>query len=405
MAINFAAGFDEISTATAFELFTQEYADGTLGAATIGAYGRRGTNGVRFVSDNTKEGPRPWSIRLQTSGATAWGGAALKISATGGASFASVNDSPGVTSGSAIYPGAPASVVSSVSYFWWLRYDTGSHLALRQMSNGTFSVWRGNGDETGDGSATLLGTSTYAFQLGQTYYIEWHVLLHGSAGTVLFTVNGDTWLTLTGVNTLGDYRGGLGGGVLPALWDEVVIGGPKVTVGAGDALNYDWDDLVIGDTNAASATNHYITNIGDVQLDYRGPTANGTYAQFTPSAGVDGTDEYAQVDETAGNDGDSTYNASSTVNNIDSYVMQNTPIAGANVLAVMSIHSARRATGGASSTAAMIRTGGADYVGTARGNTSTYTYTYHFWTKNPGTAAVWSDTEFDALENGYKKVS
>jgi hypothetical protein len=249
---------------------------------------------------------------------------------------------------------------------------------FRVNTNGSISVLRGT---------TILGTTANVMTFGISHHIEVKVVIDATVGTVDIKVNGLSWLSLTAQNTRNAASVG---------WDELMIGG---IVSANTAVGiWDFDDFWVCDGTGAAPWNDFL---GDCRCDVRVPTAEGASSAWTPSTG---TDNALNVDEATEN-ADTDYNASSAVGQVDTFVTQDAPVVGAALLGVQHNISLRKVDAGVCTVAPVIRHSGVDYVGTAVAPSVAYNFATQVAQVNPGTAAQWTEADFNAAEFGYKRVS
>ena len=156
----------------------------------------------------------------------------------------------------------------------------------------------------------------------------------------------------------------------------------------------------VADTDASDPTNTPVDFLGDIEINYRRPTAD-VVTDWTPLSGVD---HYAMVDEIPPDD-DTTYNSTITPGNVDTCTVESAPLVGCNVIAAQVIYERRRPDAGNTSTEPVFRVGGANYVKHPVGDPTSYVYNYGVWTLNPSTLGTLTDAAFNASSVGYKKVT
>lgn len=152
-----------------------------------------------------------------------------------------------------------------------------------------------------NGAGSVLATGTTLINPNTWHYLETKVVVHASTGSVELRLDGASTAeaSASGLN-LGST--GLG---------RVYVGSPSEGY---YAHSIDFDDLYVLDASGSDAPRN--TFLGEVRVETLRPSANGAYAQFTPSAGSN----YQNVDDTTSHDSDATYNSSSTIGHIDSFV-------------------------------------------------------------------------------------
>lgn len=362
MALLFIDGFDHYATAEIEQKYTQ-ITVGPTHAPTIGAYGRRSTNGMRWNCTNSFPS-RPVRKTTVPGNATAiigfsvyWEGGFASIG-TGLSDSVTSNNNGSGTSVGLLY------LLQGGSTQLWFRVNTAGRIVAMRGS-------------------TELGTSSTGLTNLATSYVEFKALIHASAGTVDVRIDGASVLALTGIDTMETAT---------AAWDEFAIG----HVGGPSSLIVQIDDLYVADSTGSDVNDF----TGDLRIDVCQPTADGAATSFTPSSG---SDNFAMVDEDAA-DGDSTYNESSTVNHIDSFTTEDAPTSNP-IIAVAVTMQARKTDAGSSTIAGLARIGGTDYPGTDQATPSSYAFHQQIWETSPATTAEWTEAEFNAAEFGYKKTA
>jgi hypothetical protein len=235
---------------------------------------------------------------------------------------------------------------------------------------GQFSLFRGN-------QSVLLGTTTNAIVRNATNYVELKVTFHSTTGAYELRVNGVTWLSATGVNTITSAN---------AYANDL-----KFTASSNDA--YWLDDLYLADTNG-SANNDFL---GDVRVQCIYPNAAGNYTEFTPNTGLN----WAAVDEQA-IDGDTTYVSSSTPGQKDSYGFQDLAGAAAQIYGIQRLALARKDDAGTRTLRTFYRTGGVDYESADSSVGNAYSYSIDILEKSPATTTAWTVSDINNGEFGIK---
>jgi len=264
-----------------------------------------------------------------------------------------------------------------------VRDGSTTQVCLRINNTGTLSVVRGNQ------GGTVLGTTTAVVPFSTFTFIEWKVLIDPSVGTVDVRINGASALSLTGQNTRSSGTSqwtAFNLGVIDAVFNTY-----------GTTSNTDYDDLYVLDGSGSSPLNAFL---GDARVDARYPTGAGATTGWTPSTGSN----WQNVDDTAP-DGDSTYNATSTVNAVDTFVTQDAPVAGALLYGVQLCLSQKKTDSGTCSLAPVVRHSSTNYAGTAFNPSTSYAVACTVYGTNPGTSAAWTETDFNNAEFGYKRTA
>lgn len=400
--ILFTDSFDNYADADIEDMYTQYYDDSGFDPPTIGAYGRRGTNGMRFASTGFIDENNPAALSLVLSTAaytqtedTVGIGIACQFT---GASFGALNTYNQQTTIASVSPvistsngsGSGGNPISCLFYF---RQNALTQVAIGLNRDGTLSAFRGSGIDTlGDLEkvAEVLGTTAQALQVNTYNYIECKVKISTTVGTVEIRVNGDVWMALTGLNTQPVTT--------QPYTNEIVIG--HLIQLDTNALSMDVDDYVIWNTDASDPVNTTVDFLGDVELIYLPPTED-VLRGWTP---LTGTDHFAMVDEIPP-DGDASYNFTSTINAIDTFLCDTATLDSVDILAMTVLYDRRRTTGGNTSTCPVWRVAGTNYLRDAQGDPTTYAYWWGTWTKNPATLGTITVGALAGSSVGYKKVT
>jgi len=238
---------------------------------------------------------------------------------------------------------------------------------------------------------TGLGTATMAaFPLNTYVFIEFKVVIHPSAGSVVIRLDELEVLNISGVNTAATGT---------AAWDSVMLGGAWV--------NTLCDDLYTVDSSGLAPCNDLL---GDCRVDARYPTAEGASSAWTP---LSGSDNALMVDDPGpplytsgvGPDDDTTYNSTLTLAATDTHVVQDAPVPAAALYGVQLCISMKKSDAGTCSVAPVVRHSGTDYPGTAVNPGTAYAYVMTPYGLNPGTGAAWTEAGFNAAEFGYKRTA
>lgn len=244
-------------------------------------------------------------------------------------------------------------------------------------SSGQIQVKRG----TSSGTIVATSTSTLAADTWYHARVVWTV---GNSGTITIYINGSStgWITFTGdIQNTGN-----------ATWNQFRLLA---------AANTGWhDDFILIDDVTSDATNTLTALPGTpivgcvlAQADATGGA--GTHDDFTPSTG---TDHGAMVDETPP-DEDTTYNASDTPGELDTY---NCAALGLNgvIWGVQANVYARKDDAGPRSIEPVTRVDGADFNGAAQTLDASFRFYRHIWQENPDTGDLWAVADVDGAEFG-----
>jgi hypothetical protein len=267
----------------------------------------------------------------------------------------------------------------------WEATAVRNQVILAANPDGSLAAYRGPAAASPGAilSATLLGTIPAALAANSYAYVELRVVLHESAGEVQVRVNGVQLLNLTAQDTIATGA--------TASWTSLLLSTNN------GVTTVDYDDLYVLDGSGPAPWN---TFLGDCRVDARVPTAPGATTGWTPLAGAN----WAAVDDTAPDD-DTTYTSTSTLNAVDTFVVQDAPVAGATLFGVQHCLNLKKTDAGACTVAPVVRHSGVDNVGTAISPGTSYAYGLAINQTNPGTSAQWTEAEFNAAEFGYTRTA
>lgn len=262
-----------------------------------------------------------------------------------------------------------------------------SYIVLVLNGGGTFSVYR---DTDGAGLSAppgvLLATSTNTIVANTWHYIEWRTTVNGTTGQSEVRVNGNPtpWINISSANT------------------QAVAGVPEIRgfqLGAYQTNDLYFDDVYYLDGNSSAGST---TFLGDCRVNTVFPSSDGNQTDFTPSTG---SDNYAMVDEVVPDD-DTTYNQSSTVNNVDLYGFPDAFGVGvsANVFGVQVSNIVRKTDAGPAAIAPVIRSNSTDYVGANSYLAISYFDEFQIYENDPATSLSWTTDGVNNAEFGLKRT-
>jgi len=353
--------FDHYVTADVLEKWTTGAAGGTGSTITIQpTSGRRGSGGWRWVTGTLPSSAVGGFLRrtVTPADATAILGFAFRASGV---------------------PGAAGYGIA------WIDHSGSPQVTVRLNQDLTISVVRGGP------AGTTLGTTSAVLTVDTYAYLELKVMIANTGGTVTLRVNGATVLG----PVTGDTQA-----TGSAVWTGAAIGHPSGVSNATTTTsrNVDFDDVYVGDGSGAAPWN---TFLGDCRVDARVPTAPGATTGWTPSAGAN----WQCVDEAAPND-DTDYTTAAAVSLTDTFAAAAAaPVAGATIYGVQHCLSVRKTDAGVCTIAPVIRHSGTDYPGAAISPGTAYAYGLQIAATNPGTAAAWTESDFNAAEFGYSRIT
>lgn len=361
MAFLFADSFDHYVTADILKKWTS-LTGGVNPITSIGAFGRRGTNGLKLSHAGNQWQTNAINItpvHPVPSGATCITGFAW-------ATFDALANFDTSTSEGGDQACIFA-VLTGTTVQCWFRIN----------QNGTISAYRGT---------TLLGTSAQYVPYGGFSFLEFKVVLSTTVGTIQVRFNGvlDTGLNLSGINNASAGT---------AVWDTA-------RYGPFGSTNYATADVRIDDLWLADGSgSNWNDFMGEIVATPMFPNADGFHSDFTRSTGAT---QYGTIDETTQN-GDTDYNSSAVAGAIDTLNFAAMSPSGAPIKGVQLLVLAKKGDAGASAHKAMTRIAGVDYEGTEYGMYDSYFPMRQQWGVSPATGIPWTEAEFNAAEFGYKK--
>lgn len=277
------------------------------------------------------------------------------------------------------------SFASTNQPFFWLTdggtpVTTGNiQVHLDTTSAGKLALYRGNG------TTNLLATSTNAMSINTWYTIEAKITINNSTGAYEIRVDGTSvnWIpAATGQNTRGSTAANNSA-------DGFAFGGNV-------SLTFQLTDILVANTAQSAITDF----VGPGRLVACYVSGAGSHADWTPNFGTNA----ACVSEKQC-DGDSSFNQSSTPNQIDSFAMEDVPV-GATIKCVQVVHVARKDAGAARTMATFTRAGGGgEHLGTTFSLASSYTALIDMLETDLDTGSAWTAANFNAVEIGYKEIS
>lgn len=240
--------------------------------------------------------------------------------------------------------------------------------------------------------ATVVATSTYQLPSAAWHYIEVQLLVNNTTGSFICKVDGVTVVTFTG-NTFGSGN-----------HQNISLINYSASI-SDSFLNLYWDDLYITDASNTSGVGN-TGFLGDKRICCLFTRAAGSNAAWTPNPNVA---NFLNVQENLpGNDGDTSYNATLTVNAIDSFLFQAIPFSSGVIQGVQEVLCARIDDAGPHTIQGFCKSGAfANVVGPTFTVPANYGYTMHFVQENdPNTPGVFfTIPNFNLAEWGYKFLS
>lgn len=351
MALLFIDSYDHYATSDAVKKgYSSSYFAGTPGdiGASIGAYGRNSTNGLRCRSSASAGQRSTATLTISNaSGTTCIIGVAFKMN---------------------VLPSSEALVCQ----IW---NDSAVQISLTVSSGGSLSVRRGGL------SGTVLVTTATTLSAATFYFLELKILFDNTAGTYEVRIDGVSAGSGTGADTINSGTAG---------FDSIVFGNTETAA----PLTLDFDDLYVCD-GTGGANNDFL---GDHRIVCKvASSGNGSNTDWSPSTG---SDHGALVDEATPNTSD--YVSSDTSGEIDTYNFAALGVTG-TVKALQTCLYVSAQVGGVRELASVSRIGGVNY---ADANEVTlgadWTYLRTIKTVSPATSSAWTVAEIDGAEFGVK---
>jgi hypothetical protein len=236
----------------------------------------------------------------------------------------------------------------------------------------------------GTSAGTVLATGTTDLGDSIWHYIEMHVTISDTVGTVQVRLDGQT---TNEINFTGDTRNGGTSTNIDAVYFSVFAG----SSGTSTALS----DMYICDTSG-TLNNSWL---GDVAVRALVPNGNGTYTQLTNSSGTQSSN-YTYVDELPSSGTD--YVGSSTSGLADTYAMTDVPSGVATVYGMQVNAFVKKSDANLGQAKMRFRSGSTDFTGsTITAATSTQEFRQLRET-NPLTGNQWTVSEVNGIEAGIE---
>ena len=223
-------------------------------------------------------------------------------------------------------------------------------------------------------TTTYLGESSIPLAISNWQYLEIYVKVDNSGGEVLLKINGVEALNLTSQDTQNTSYANIKQIRFFAIY-------------SGSSVYY--DDLYVDSSQL----------LGDIKVVTKYPNANGTYSDFTPSAGTN----YENVDDEFPDD-DTTYNDGNAVGDKDSFTIPTTGING-EIVGVQLSNYAKKTGTKHTGIKDLVRIGGSDYLGDEEFLSSDYIYKTKLWEVNPDTSNPWTKSTIGNAEFGLEITS
>lgn len=233
--------------------------------------------------------------------------------------------------------------------------------------------------------STVLANTAGGIILADTFhYIEVRVTISDTVGVVIIKVDNNEEDNQTGLDTKNAGTGDLCNGI------------------TFQGTNHELDDVyILNDAGSAP----YNTFLSDVRIEAVLPDGDGFSSQFDTTFPASPTNHFSKVDEATPDD-DTTYNETSTVNDIDlfDYAAMPTITGGATVLGVKATCLINKQDAGDAPFRLVARPTSTTFNGGTQQPSVDYHYKFEIWEQNPQTAAAWTEAEVDAGEFGVEAL-
>jgi hypothetical protein len=249
--------------------------------------------------------------------------------------------------------------------------------------NYAIQIYRGTVD-----AGTLLYASPNNTWSGEVWnFVEVHVKIDNSSGSVAVKVNGVVEATISSVDTQASAN---------AWFDAVEHCGFAYNIFVNPFFSI--DDVYYCDTTTGPGLAPCNTYLGDCGTATLFATGNDA-VQFTPLAGAN----WQEISEIS-MDSDTSYNYSSNLNDEDRFVFQSLPASVNIIIGVQVTGAYRKDAVGARAVQQAVKSGATETYGGVDHNIpdTLYAYFTDLWILNPTTAMNWSTAEVNAMKAAYK---
>lgn len=241
-------------------------------------------------------------------------------------------------------------------------------------NDGSISFYRSSG-------VYLLGTSTNSINIGNWHFIEAKITISNTAGSVEIRVNGDTWLSLSNIDTQQTN---------PYV-NSIDIPGSSFT-------DVYYDNLYICDDTGTSNNDF----LGPVRVETLWPDGDdGIQDWIATGAGTTNSDRVNELTE----DGDTSYVQSGTVGDIDNYTYDDLSLSPSEIFGVQVTSTAKRLDAGVRNMRNRISHGGSTTNGVSAGLGSDYVHVSDIVENCPSTGTAWTKAQIDTMTAGIEVVT
>lgn len=272
-----------------------------------------------------------------------------------------------------------------------ISHPLGNFLTYSPASGSMDRCWKIGSDgklnwSNGIGWGSVQATSTEIFSASTLYHVELKVYFHASAGTIEARVNGQVWLSATGLNTLGSttkshigFWTGNGSGYFDGNWSYI-------------------DNLYIWD-GTGGVNNDFL---GERIIETLFPNADTAQADWSLSTGSNGYNLLNDVPDNPSTN----YIEATTVDDQSTFDMGSLVSPGLGIAAVQVNARARKTNAGASKIKFGVVAGSTESLSGDFEPALDQTQPFHkVFDVNPDTSAAWEVAEVNAAQVTVKKTA
>jgi hypothetical protein len=249
------------------------------------------------------------------------------------------------------------------------------NVRLQTTAGSQIAIYRSSGNLLGTCSSVLAGATWV--------YIEGHLIINDTTGTVEIRVNGVAETITFGVGVFNNQDTRADAAANGDKCDRLEIGATSGAI---------FDDVYMNDTTGTQN----IAWAGDIRITAYIPNAAGDVTGMTPTAGAN----YTNVDERPPNDATDIVAATGTTL-YDLYALPDTSGIGV-VQAVTLWLRAQKSDAGTKNIAHMIKSGATENQGSDIALSTSWTYYRKNYNNDPTDSTAWSAIKVDGLQIGAK---
>lgn len=227
-------------------------------------------------------------------------------------------------------------------------------------------------------NGTILDTGTTTLGISEEVYVEFQSTFADAGGICKVNLNGTSEIDFTGDTN----------------YDSTTTN--RVWLSAGNSW-FQLKDIYINDNSGGVDDSFW----GPINIATQTVATDGTHTDFTPLSSTNASN----VDDTS-IDGDTTYNYSTTANDIDTFNVTSTGYSTGTVKGVEWVSQVRQVETGANPRIAPVyRINSTDYVGSDIQPSTAYMLLTQQFNQSPDTSSAWTLSELDGMEVGYKRTA